>query len=125
MIIIREIYPAAEPDALVVIVPVDVVVPLDAVQKESSADQQRDAGKKMIVTDTTRKERTKRVVVPLADTPQKYDRQPSPEQANSWIATFWSPTLPVLVCARTGTGTTLEGAEVWKPVRVQKSQNYE
>ena len=40
LIIIREIYPAAEPDALVVIVPVDVVVLLDAVQKESSADQQ-------------------------------------------------------------------------------------
>jgi len=28
LIIIREIYPAAEPDALVDIVPVDVVVPL-------------------------------------------------------------------------------------------------
>ena len=45
LIIIRAIYPAAEPDALVDIVPVDVVVPLDAVQKESSVDQQRDAGK--------------------------------------------------------------------------------
>jgi len=57
LIIIRAIYPAAEPDALVDIVPVDVVVPLDAVQKESSVDQQRDAGKYMIVTN--RKERTK------------------------------------------------------------------
>ena len=45
LIIIRVIYPAPEPDALVDIVPVDVVVPLDAVQKGSSADQQRDAGK--------------------------------------------------------------------------------
>ena len=50
---LREIYPAAEPDALVDILPVDVVVPLDAVQKASSADQQRDAGKKMIVTNTS------------------------------------------------------------------------
>ena len=40
LIIKREIYRAAEPDALVDIVPVDVVVPLDAVQKGSSADQQ-------------------------------------------------------------------------------------
>ena len=39
LIIIREIYPAAEPDALVDILPVNVVVPLDAVQKVSSADQ--------------------------------------------------------------------------------------
>ena len=53
LIIIREIYPAAEPDALVDIVPVDVVVPLDAVQKGSSADQQRDGGKKIIVTNTS------------------------------------------------------------------------
>ena len=52
LIIIREIYPATEPDALVDIVPVDVAVPFDAVQKESSADQQRDAGKKTIVTNT-------------------------------------------------------------------------
>ena len=71
LIIIREIYQAAEPDALVDIVPVDVVVLLDAVQKGSSADQQRDAAKKMIVTDTPKKERTKRVVVSLADTPPK------------------------------------------------------
>ena len=105
LIIIREIYPAAEPDALVDIVPVDVVVPLDAVQKESSADQQRDAGKKMIVTDTTRKERTKRIVMPLADTPQKHDCRPSPEQVNSRTTVFQRPTLPVLVRARTGTGT--------------------
>ena len=52
LIIKREIYPTAEPDALVDIVHVAVVVPLDAVQKGSSADQQRDAGKKMIVTNT-------------------------------------------------------------------------
>ena len=38
LIIIREIYPAAEPDALDDIVPVDVVIPLDAVQKGSNAD---------------------------------------------------------------------------------------
>ena len=45
LIIIRAIYLAAEPDALVHIVLVVVVVPLDAVQKGSSADQQRHAGK--------------------------------------------------------------------------------
>ena len=107
LIIIREIYQAAELDALVNIVPVDVVVPLDAVQKESSADQQRDAGKKMIVTDTTRKERTKRVVVPLTDTPQKLDCWPSPEQVNSQqrFGAFRRPTFPVLVRARTRTWT--------------------
>ena len=104
LIIKREIYPAAEPDALVDIVPVDVVVPLDAVQKVSSADQQRDAGKKTIVTNTSSKERTKRVVVPLTDTPQKHDCWPSPEQVNSRTAAFRRPTLPVLVRARTGTG---------------------
>ena len=80
LIIIREIYQAAEPDALVDIVPVDVVVPLDAVQKGSSADQQRDTRKKMIVADTTRKERKKRVVVSLTDTPQKRDCRPSPSR---------------------------------------------
>ena len=53
LIIIRAIYLAAEPDALVHIVLVVVVVPLDAVQKVSSADQQRDAGKKTIVTNTS------------------------------------------------------------------------
>jgi len=53
LIIKREIYPAAEPDALVDIVLVDVAVPLDAMQKGSSADQQRDAGKKTIVTNTS------------------------------------------------------------------------
>jgi len=105
LIIIREIYPAAEPDALVDIVPVDVVVPLDAVQKGSSADQQRDAAKKMIVTDTPKKERTKRVVVPLVDNPQKRDCRPSPEQVNSRTAAFRRPTLPVLVRARTGMRT--------------------
>ena len=41
LIIKREIYPAVEPDALVDIVSVDAVVPLDAVQKGSNADQQR------------------------------------------------------------------------------------
>ena len=96
LIIKREIYPEAEPDSLVDIVPVDVVVPLDAVQKESSADQQRDAWKKMIVADATRKERTKQVVVPLTDTPQKRDCRPSPEQVNSRTAAFRRPTLPVL-----------------------------
>ena len=54
LIIKRDIYPAAEPDALVDIVPIDVAVPLDAVQKGSSADQQRDAGKKTIVTNTSK-----------------------------------------------------------------------
>ena len=53
LIIIRKIYPAAEPDALVDIVPVDVAVPLVAVQKGSSADQQLDAEKKTIVTNTS------------------------------------------------------------------------
>ena len=53
LIIIRAIYLAAEPDALVHIVLVAVVVPLDAVQKGSSADQQRDGGKKIIVTNTS------------------------------------------------------------------------
>ena len=105
-IIIRKIYPAAEPDALVDIVPVDVAVPLVAVQKGNSADQQLDAGKKTIVTNTSRKERTKRVVVSLTDTPQKRDCWPSPEQVNSRTAAFRRPTLPVLVRARTGTGTT-------------------
>jgi len=80
LIIIIEIYSAAELDALVDIVSVDVVVPLDAVQKGSSADQQQDATKKMTVTDTTMNERTKRVVVPLADTPQKRDCRPSPSR---------------------------------------------
>ena len=113
LIIIREIYPAAKPDALVVIVPVDVAVLLDAVQKESSADQQRDTGKKMIVTDTTRKERTKRIVVPLADSPQKRDCRPSPEQVNSQPTEFQRPTLPVLVRARTRTGTQ-ETTQQWR-----------
>ena len=45
LIIIRAIYLAAEPDALVDILPVAVVIPLDVVQKGSSADQQRQAGK--------------------------------------------------------------------------------
>jgi len=36
-----ETYPAAEPDALVDIVPVGVVVPLVAVQTGSSADHRR------------------------------------------------------------------------------------
>jgi len=103
LIIIIEIYSTAELDALVDIVPVDVVVSLDAVQKGNNADQQRDVGKKMIVTDTSRKERTKRVVVPLADTPQKCDCLPSPEQVNSRTAAFRRPTLPVLVRAKTGT----------------------
>ena len=53
LIIIRAIYLAAEPDGLVHIVLVAVVVPLDAVQKGSSADQQRDAEKKTIVTNTS------------------------------------------------------------------------
>ena len=53
LIIIRAIYLVAEPDALVDIVPVAIVVPLDAVQKGSSADQQRDAGNKTIVTNTS------------------------------------------------------------------------
>ena len=53
LIIIREIYPATEPNVLVDIVFVDIVIPLGAVQKGSSADQQRDAGKKMIVTNTS------------------------------------------------------------------------
>jgi hypothetical protein len=48
-------------------VPLDVVVPLDALQKESSADHQ-----KLREEDdhrTTRKKKTMRVIVPPADTP--------------------------------------------------------
>jgi hypothetical protein len=37
---VPETYPAAESDALEDIVPVDVVVPLDAVQRRSRADHQ-------------------------------------------------------------------------------------
>ena len=37
---VPEIYPAAEPDALEDIVPVDVIVPLDEVQMRSRADHQ-------------------------------------------------------------------------------------
>ena len=42
---IPETYPAAEPDALEDIVPVDVVVPLDAVQRRSRANHQRSSRK--------------------------------------------------------------------------------
>jgi hypothetical protein len=42
--------------------------------------------------------------VPLADTPPKHDRWPSPEQVNSRTAAFRRPTLQVLVHARTGMG---------------------
>ena len=38
LVVIRKLYPSVEPDALVDIVPVDVVVPLHAVQKGSNAD---------------------------------------------------------------------------------------
>ena len=100
LIIKREIYPVAEPDALVDIVLVGVVVPLDAVQNGSSADHQR--CREEDDHRSTRNERMKRVVVPLADTPQKRDCRPSPEQANSLTTTFRRPTLPVLVRARTG-----------------------
>ena len=99
LIIIRKIYPAAEPDALVDIVLVGVVVPLDAVQNGSSADHQR--RREEDDHRNTRKERMKRVVVPLADTPQKRDCRTSLEQANSRTIAFWRPTLPVLVRART------------------------
>ena len=100
LIIIRKLYSAAEPDALVDIVLVGVVVPLDAVQNGSSADHQRCREEDDHCS--TRKERMKRVVVPLADTPQKRDCRPSPEQANSLTTAFRRPTLPVLVRARTG-----------------------
>ena len=79
MIIIKEKYLAVEPDALVDIVSVGVIVPLDAVQKGCRADQQHDAGKRTIVTIATRKERTKRVVVQLTDTLKKRDCLSSPE----------------------------------------------
>ena len=42
---VPEIYPAAEPDALEDIVPVDVIVPLDEVQMRSRADHQRSTRK--------------------------------------------------------------------------------
>jgi hypothetical protein len=63
LIIIIKIYPAVEPEALVDIVHVGVVAPLDAVHKGSSADQRRREEDDPRIT---RKERTKRVVVPLA-----------------------------------------------------------
>ena len=47
-------YTAAESNALVKIVPVGVVVPFDAVQKDCRAGQQRDAGKKTIATISVR-----------------------------------------------------------------------
>ena len=67
LIIIRKIYPATEPDALVDIVLV-VVVPLDAVQNGSSADHQRH--REEDDHRSTRKERTKRVVVPQRHSPK-------------------------------------------------------
>jgi len=66
-IIIRKIYPATEPDALVDIVLV-VVVPLDAVQNGSSADHQRH--REEDDHRSTRKERTKRVVAPQRHSPK-------------------------------------------------------
>jgi hypothetical protein len=42
---VPETYPAAEPDALEDIVPVDVVIPLNAVQTRSRADHQRSSKK--------------------------------------------------------------------------------
>ena len=42
---VPETYPAAEPDALEDIVPVDVVIPLDAVQMRSHADHERSSWK--------------------------------------------------------------------------------
>ena len=53
------------------------------------------------------------VVVPLADTPQKRDCRPSPEQVNSRTTAFRRPTLPVLVRARTGTETTWRQQKLW------------
>ena len=66
-------YPAAEPDALEDIVPVGVVVPLDAVQTSSSADHRR---------------RSPPVASSRAasDTPQKHNCRLSPELANSKTA---------------------------------------
>ena len=68
LIIIRKIYPAAELDALVDIVLVSVVVPLDAVQNGSSADHQRHREEND--HRSTRKQRTKRVVVPQRHSPK-------------------------------------------------------
>ena len=79
---------------------VGVVVPLHAVQNGSSADHQR--CREEDDHRSIRKERMKRVVVPLADTSQKCDCRPSSEQANSRTTAFRRPTLPVLVRARTG-----------------------
>ena len=42
---VQETYPATEPNALEDIVPIDVVVPLDAVQMRSRADHQRSSRK--------------------------------------------------------------------------------
>ena len=54
-----------------------------------------------------------RVVVPLADTHQKRDCRPPPEQVNSRTTAFRRPTLPVLVLTRTGMGTTWRQQKQW------------
>ena len=69
--------------------PVVVVVLLDAVKNGSRADHP-----------TKTREGTKRVVVPLADTPQKRDGRPSPEQMNSMSGDVPEALLFHLVCAQ-------------------------
>ena len=69
--------------------PVVVVVPLDAVKNGSRADHP-----------TKTREGTKRVVVPLADTPQKRDGRPSPEQMNSMSGDVPEALLFHLVCTQ-------------------------
>ena len=86
LIIIRKMYPAAELDALVNIVLVGIVITLDAVQKESNADHQRHREEDDHLT--TRKERMKRIVMPLADTPQNRACLPSLERAISRTTYF-------------------------------------
>ena len=86
LIIIRKMYPAAEPDALVNIVLVGIVITLDAVQKENNADHQRHWEEDDHLT--TRKERMKRIVMPLADTPQNRACLPSLERAISRTTYF-------------------------------------
>jgi hypothetical protein len=71
---VPETYLAAELDALEDIVPVDVIVPLDAVHMRSRADHLQSSRKRSASSRAT------------SDTPQKHDCCPSPEQENSMTA---------------------------------------
>ena len=109
-IIIRKIYPAAEPDALVDIVLVGVVVPLDAVQNGSSADHQRH--REEDDHRSTRKQRTKRVVVPQRHSPKTWlpPFTRAGELVDGSVSEAYSS---VLVHARTWTGKTVRQQNQW------------